>query len=151
MRGLFLGGDDADLDLLEAGGFEPAVEVAFGEAQPAVAVEVAGFLKIMFQEIEEQDLAMRFQQFCGADEGGGGVFGVVQGLAEDDEVHGAGFDGRILDVTLAEFEVLEAVLFGLGGAEGDDLFRIVHGDDAFAAAGEEFAQQSFARRRGRPR
>ena len=37
VRGLFFAGDDADLDAFEAGGFEPAVEIAFGKAGPAVA------------------------------------------------------------------------------------------------------------------
>jgi hypothetical protein len=35
MRRLFLGGDDADFDFLEPGGFEPAVQIAFGKTEPA--------------------------------------------------------------------------------------------------------------------
>ena len=53
MRRLFLGGDDADLDLLEPGGFEPAVQIALGKTQPAVTLKFARILKVMLQQIDQ--------------------------------------------------------------------------------------------------
>jgi hypothetical protein len=37
MRGLFLPGNDANLDFLEAGPLQPSVQIALGQAKPAVA------------------------------------------------------------------------------------------------------------------
>ena len=52
MRRLFLGGDDADFDFLESGGFEPAVQIALGETEPAVAVKFARLVEIVLEQIE---------------------------------------------------------------------------------------------------
>src|ERR1017187_10883265 len=142
---LLLGGDDADFDFLETGGFEPAVQIAFGKTQPAVAVKFARLVEVVLEQIEQQNLAVRFQQFRRARECRRRVGGVVQGLAQDHEVNAVRFNRRILQIALPEFEIFQAVLFRLGRAEGDDFFRVVHGDDFFAAAREQFAQQTFAR------
>ena len=48
MRRLFLGGDDADFDFFETGGFEPAVQIAFRKTEPAVAVKLTRFVEIVF-------------------------------------------------------------------------------------------------------
>ena len=61
MRRLFFRSHDADFNFFETGGFEPAVQIAFGETQPAVAVKFTRFVKIMFQQIQNQYLALRLQ------------------------------------------------------------------------------------------
>jgi hypothetical protein len=132
MRRLFLGGDDADFDFLETGGFEPAVQIAFGKAEPAVAVKFVGFLEMVLEQIEQQNLAVRLQQFRRARQRRRRIFRVMQGLAQNHEVHAAGVDRRVLQIAEAEFQIFQSVLFRLGRAERDDLFRVVHGDDFFA-------------------
>src|SRR5438034_8135937 len=69
---------------------------------------------------------------------------VMQSLTEDDEVNALRFDGRILQIAEAKFQVLQTVFLRLVCAEGDDLFRVIDRDDLFAAAREQFAQQTFA-------
>ena len=144
MRGLILAIDDTDFDAGEAGFFEPQVHVAFGEAEPAVTVEIAGLFELVLGEIEDHELAAGFEDLEGAGEGLRGMRGVVKGLAEDDEVDGLRFEGRVLKIADAELEVLQAVFAGLFGAELDHFLGIIDGDDVFAAAGEQFGEETFA-------
>lgn len=144
MRGLILAIDDTDLDAFEAGFFEPEVHIAFGEAEPTVAVEIASLFEFVLDEVEDHELAAGFEDMERAGEGLLGLGGVVKGLAEDDEVDGLGIDRRVLKVADAELEIFEAVLAGLLGAELDHFLRIIDGDDAFAAAGEQFGEETFA-------
>ncbi len=81
MRGLVFAGDDADFDFLEAGVFEPMLQVALREAEPVIAVEFAGFFEIVFEQVEDHHLSPAFDDAMHALEGGGGFNGVMQGLA----------------------------------------------------------------------
>src|ERR1035437_9112564 len=145
MRRLFFCGNDADFNLFETGGFEPAVQIAYDEAEQAVAVKFAGLVEVVLEQIEQQNLSVRLQQLRRARQRRRRIFGVMQRLAQNHEVNAVRFNRRILQIALAEFKILQPVLFRLGRTEGDDFFRVVHGDDAFAAAREQFAQQTFAR------
>src|SRR5207247_1874643 len=58
---LFLTGDEADFDLLESCPFEPTVQVAFGESEPAVAVKFAGLIEMVLEQVEDHDLAAGFE------------------------------------------------------------------------------------------
>ena len=49
MRFVFLARDDADLDSLEPGLLEPAVQIAFGKAGPTVSVQLVRLLKVVSQ------------------------------------------------------------------------------------------------------
>ena len=77
--------------------------------------------------------------------GPGRLVRVMQCLAQNHEINAAGINRRVLQVTLAEFQIFQPVLFRLGRAERDNLFRVVHGDNLLAAAREQFAQLTFAR------
>src|SRR5437773_5056262 len=70
---------------------------------------------------------------------------MMQGLAEDDQVNALRFDRGIFQIAQTKLQVLQAVLLRLGRAECDDLFRVIDGDDFFAAAREQFAQKPFTR------
>ncbi len=59
MGRLFFARDHADLDFPEAGVFQPAVQVAFRKAEPAVAVGFVRLLKAVLEQIKNQDLAAR--------------------------------------------------------------------------------------------
>ncbi len=48
MGWLIFAGDDADFDFLETSFFKPTMQIAFGEAEPAIAVEFVGFLEVVF-------------------------------------------------------------------------------------------------------
>src|ERR1035438_895270 len=145
MRRLFLARHDADFDFLEPGFVQPAVQITFRETGPAVAVKLARLPEIVLEQIENQNLSARPEDFVG---GGNRVrrnFGVMQCLAQNHEVNTAGFNRRVLQITPPEFQVLQPVLLRFGRAERNDLFRIVHRNDLFAAAREQFAQQTLAR------
>lgn len=144
VRGLILAIDDTDFDAGEAGFFEPQVHVAFGEAEPAVTVEIAGLFELVLGEIEDHELAAGFEDLEGAGEGLRGIGGVVKGLTEDDEIDGLGGDGGVLEIADSKLEVLEAVFAGLFGAELNHLLGIIDGNDPFAAAGEQFGEKPFA-------
>ena len=68
----------------------------------------------------------------------------MQRLAQNHQVNAVRFNRRVLQIAQPEFQVLQPVLLRLGRAERHHLFRIVHGDDLFAAARQQFAQQAFA-------
>lgn len=89
------------------------------EAEPDVGVELAGFFKGMFGEVEDEDLAAGFKDPVGFFDGALRVLGVVEGLAEDGEVHGGVGERDAFDI--AEFigEVGEAVFGGELGADFD--------------------------------
>ncbi len=100
MRRLFLGGDDADFDFLEAGFFEPAMQIALGKSRPAVAVKLMRLLEVVLEQIEQQNLPARLQNLVrAANAPPAGFFGVMQRLAQDHEVNAvrlqsAGFANR---------------------------------------------------------
>ena len=81
MRRLFLGGDDADFNLLETGAFEPAVQIAFGEPQPAVAGKLACLVEIMLELIKNHDLPAALENFVRAENSLRRVPGMMQRLA----------------------------------------------------------------------
>ena len=70
---------------------------------------------------------------------------MVQGLAEDDQVNALRFDRGIFQIAEAKLQVLQAVLLRLGRAECDDPFRVIDGDNFFAASREQFAQEPLTR------
>lgn len=139
----FAVGDDG-FDVVEAGFFEHGGEVGLGEAEPAVGVELAGFLEVVLEEIEDDEAAAGFENAEGGVEGALGVFRVVEGLAEDGEVEGAGVDGGLLDIADAVFEVGEAVAVGEVLAELDHFRGEIDGDDFFGALGEELGEGALA-------
>ena len=120
------------------------MQVALGEAQPPVAVEFVRLGKVVLQQVEDEDLSPGLEHDERGLDRGVRLGGVVQRLAQDDEVHARRFDGRIFQVAQAELEVLEPVLLRLLRAELDHLLRVVHGDDLGAAAREQLAQEPFA-------
>ena len=93
------------------------MQVALGKAGPAVAVEFARLLKIVPEQVQDHDLAAGPEDFVGAADGRRRIFRMVQRLAEDDQIHTVRLHGRVLEVALAEFEVFQPVLAGLGRAE----------------------------------
>src|ERR1043166_177448 len=143
MRRLFLAGDDIDLDLLEPRLLEPAMQVALGETEPAVAVQLAGAIEGVLREVEDEDLPVRLEDLVGGLDRFGRLFGVMQRLAEDREIDAVRFDRRILQIAEPELEVLQIVFLRLGGAERDDFFRVIDGDDFLATPREQLAEQSL--------
>src|SRR5690349_2096413 len=61
MRLLLLSCDHVYFDFLETGFLQPAMQVTFGESQPAIAVKFMGAHKIVFGKIQDEDLASMFQ------------------------------------------------------------------------------------------
>ena len=140
MGRLRFAGDDADFDFGEAGGFEELVQIGFAEAEPAVGVEFARFLELMGEEVEHGEAPAFFQDLLRSVDGPLRIRRMVQGLAEQGEVHAVGLDRRLFDFAEAIFEILEAVFLCQPRAELDHLFRVVDGDDFFGALGQELRQ-----------
>ena len=114
------------------------------EAEPDVGVELAGFFKGMLGEVENEDLAAGFKDPVGFFDGALRVLGVVEGLAEDGEVHGGVGERDAFDV--AEFigEVGEAVFGGELGADFDHAGGVVDTPDLRGALGKELGDETFA-------
>src|SRR5271170_8039437 len=121
------------------------MQIAFGKTKPAIAVKFTRLVEIVLEQIENQNLSVRLQNFVRGNNGGGGNLGMVQRLAQNHEVNAVRVNRRVLQIAEPEFQIFQAVLFRLGRAERDDFFRVVHGDDFFRAARKQFAQQAFAR------
>src|SRR5580765_1236338 len=99
VRRLFFARDNADFNFLKSGGFKPLVQIAFGETEPAVAVKFVCAIELMPEQVQNHDLAARFDNFLGGSDGFGWFFGVVQGLAEDGKVNTLRLNRRVLQVT----------------------------------------------------
>ena len=144
MGRIFFARDRGDIDLFEAGLFEPAMEVGFAEPKPAVAVEFVRFFELVFEEVEDHYLARRAEDFVRGGESFIRLVGVMERLAENDEVDGVGIDGWVFQIAKTEFEIFEAVPFCLFDAEGHHFFGVIDGDDFFGATGEQFGKEAFA-------
>ena len=90
MGRLGLGREELHLDLFEARRTEPLPEVGLAEAEPVVAVELARLVELMLVEIEDDEASAFAQEAGGGGDGLLGIGGVVQRLAEDDDVDAAG-------------------------------------------------------------
>src|SRR5262249_17522642 len=101
-------------------------------------------LEVMFQQVEDQDLAAGLKEFVSTGDGLRRIGRVVQSLAEDHLVNAFRVNGRLLEIAETKLQVFEVVFFGLSRAERYNFFGVIHGNDLFAAAGQEFAQQSLA-------
>ena len=86
MGRLLLAGDDVDFDSFESGCFEPALQIALGEAQPSVAIELMGLLEAVPGQIQDHDLSAGSEGPVRAEQRPGRLLGVVQGLAQDDQI-----------------------------------------------------------------
>src|SRR5436190_8206254 len=144
MRWLLFFRNNTDFDLFEPGGFKPTMEIAGFETKPAVAVEFLRLFKIMFQQIENHDLPTRSKNLISADKRVTRSFGVMQRLAENNEIDALRRDRRCLQFAKPEFEIFQAVLFRFLRAESHHLLRIIDSDDMLGAASEQFAEQPFA-------
>src|SRR6266852_3452574 len=56
MRRLFFAGDDANLNFFESRPFQPMMQIAFHESQPAVPIKLAGFFEFVPGQIEHPKL-----------------------------------------------------------------------------------------------
>jgi len=64
MRTLLFPRHHPDVDVFEARLFEEIVELHFAEAEPVIEVKLAGFLKLMAEQIEDDHAPIFSQQFC---------------------------------------------------------------------------------------
>ena len=112
------------------------MEFSLGEAEPDIGLELAGLFELMLEEIENDDASAGFQQGKGSAQGLSGALGVVQRLAEEDEIDTAGLDRRVLDVAETELKIREAMLLREIGPVGDHGLAVIHGDDLLRALGQ---------------
>src|ERR1035441_796463 len=96
VRGLFFAGHNADFDLLEAGLFEPPLQVAFGETRPTITIKIARPLEVVPGEVEYHDLSTRLEDAMGAADGLCRFLRMMQGLAEDHQIHALRLNRRVL-------------------------------------------------------
>ena len=68
MGRLRLGGEQLHLDLLQARGGQPRMEIRLAEAEPVIAVELARLVEMMLVEIEDDEPAALAQKPRGGGE-----------------------------------------------------------------------------------
>jgi len=119
-------------------------QVRFGEAQPLVGVELSGFFKSMFDQVEDDDAAAGDQDSGRLLDGAIGVQGVVERLREDGQVDGVVVDGNLFHVAEAVFDVADAMAEGLLAGDFDHFGTGVDGDDSFGTLGEQQRECSLA-------
>src|SRR2546423_4234159 len=110
MWALFFPRDDCDFDVLEPGAFEKLMELHFAEAEPVIGVKLAGALKPVAEQIENDDAAAFAQDAMGAGDGALGMDRVVQGLAENGEIDRAFRNRRGFRVTQPLFPTGQTAL-----------------------------------------
>src|SRR5256714_15400909 len=145
MWALFFPRDDCDFDVLEPGAFEKLMELHFAEAEPVIGVKLAGALKPVAEQIENDDAAAVAQDAMGAGDGALGMDRVVQCLAENGEIDRAFRNRRVFDVAETIFQIGEAMFLRELRTELDHLWRIIDRDDFAGGLGEELRKGSFAR------
>ena len=109
-RRLAFARDDRGFDSGKTGFFEHLLEFDFGESQPDMAVEFAGLLVRVAEQVEDQNPAAGAQDFMGRLQGALRSGCVVEGLTEKREIDAPRFDRRLLDVAEPVFEIGKSVL-----------------------------------------
>src|SRR5205085_541422 len=145
MRALVVTGDNGDVNVLEADGYQKLMELDFAEAKPVVGVKFAGAFESMAKQIEDHDAAALAQNPMGAGDGALGMDGVMQRLAENGEIDRTFRDRRVFDVAKAVFEISETVAFRELRSELDHLRRVIDRDDFARGLSEQLGKSSFAR------
>lgn len=144
MRRGFLGGDDGNFDVGEAGFFQHFVEVDFGEAEPLVAVEFACLLEGMCGQVKNKDAPAGLKDAKGFAEGDRRAWHVVECLAEKREIYFAIGKRGSFDVAKPVFEICDAVFPGDARAELDHLFAAINGNDPLCLPGQQHGERAFS-------
>ena len=98
----------------------------------------------MLEKVEDDEHPAGAQDAVGGVDGALRAFSVVQRLAEDGEVDAAFFNGWILDVTDAEFQVGQPVGHGQLLGVIDHFWREIDGDDLLRPLGEELGKRALS-------
>ena len=76
------------------------MQIAFGKAQPAVSIQIVSLVEMMLQKVGRSgDLAATPKDFMGAADGPFRIIGMVQGLAEHNQINAFRIDGRLFQVS----------------------------------------------------
>src|SRR6266850_4127415 len=57
----FFARDDRNFDFFESSRLEPLLQIALRKSKPMITVQLARFLKLMFEQIQNHELPPRFQ------------------------------------------------------------------------------------------
>ncbi len=95
-------------------------QFCFAEAQPLVGVEVAALLQNRcWSKVEDHNAAAGAEDSEGLLDGPLGVQGVMERLGEKSQIDLSVFDGKLLHVAKAEFDVFDAMAESLFAAHLD--------------------------------
>ena len=119
--GLAFACHDRGHHVLESGGFQPTLEIAFQETEPAVLELLLHPALAMTHQVENDHLAARSQDPMGLGERVLWFGGVMQCLGQHDEVDLAVLQGECFDVALAEWEEEQIAAY----PHRDELIRTV--------------------------
>src|SRR5271170_7844482 len=89
------------------------MQIAFGKTKPAIAVKFTRLVEIVLEQIENQNLSVRLQNFVRGNNGGGGNLGMVQRLAQNHEVNAVRVNRRVLQIAEPEFQIFQSIFFAL--------------------------------------
>ena len=110
VRRLFLSGDDVYLNFFETCFFQPMVQITFRKPEPAIAVKLVCPFEIVFEQIQNHHLPAWPQNFMHAGNGFRRLLRMVQRLAQNNQFHALGLNGRILQIAQAKFQSQANVL-----------------------------------------
>jgi hypothetical protein len=145
MRTLLFPRHHPDVDVFEARLFEEIVELHFAEAEPVIEIKLAGFLKLMAEQIEDDHASIFSQQAMGGSQGPFRSNGVMQRLAENRQIDTFLCDRRILHIAQPVFQILETVFFGQAGSELNHFRGVIDRDHFAGILREQLRESPFPR------
>ena len=123
---------------------QPAMQVILCEPEPPIAIQVAGLLEVMLQQIQNHDLSSRTQNLEGGVDRENRRSRMVQRLAQDHQIHTLGIDWRSFQISQAKLEIPYPVLLRFVCPEGHHFFRVIDRDDFLGSARQQLRERAFA-------
>jgi hypothetical protein len=113
---LLLTRNDADFNPPKGGRLEPSLQIALLKSKEPIPIQLMRELKR----------------------------GVVQCLAQDDQIHASALNGWVFEVTKPELQVFQVVLFGFGRPKATIFSELSTAITLLAAARQKLADEPFA-------
>ncbi len=97
----------------------------------------------MLEQIQHHQATAGFQDIPRSFQRSGRFLRMVQGLAEQGQIHRAGFNGRRFDVAQAVFQIVQPVFARQLLPQLHHAGGVIHGDHLFGAGGDELGNETF--------
>jgi hypothetical protein len=121
------------------------VQLHLAEAKPMIGVQLTRPIEPMAQQIQNHQTTIAFQDAMRRGHGLFGVHRVMQGLAQNSQIHAVLRDRRIFNIAQPVFEIFEIMFSRKFRSELNHLGRIINGDDFPRVPGQQLGERSLAR------